>query len=141
MVGSIFYLQHWIRLDMYSDVTVKSLKMSVDPSDNSYMPSVVVVSGGCSVSSLTELNVVNVRNTDTSVALLSNLDHHYPIIEIAIVKCRNGGRDCKIHGLTIAGVKKVGYGELKTSVSFLANDWDLIHEPGTGAPFVGKCIS
>lgn len=48
--------------------------MGVDPADNSYMPSVVVVSGGNSVSSLMELNVVNIRNTDTSATLLSNLD-------------------------------------------------------------------
>lgn len=48
--------------------------MGVDPSDSSYMPSVVVISGGNSVSSLIELNVVNVRNTDTSVTLLSNTD-------------------------------------------------------------------
>lgn len=48
--------------------------MGVDPTDNSYMPSVVVVSAGTSVSSLSELNVVNVRNTDTSVTLLSNME-------------------------------------------------------------------
>lgn len=48
--------------------------MGVDPSDSSYMPSVVVVSGGNSVGSLTELNVVNVRNTDVTVTLLSNMN-------------------------------------------------------------------
>lgn len=48
--------------------------MGVDPADNSYMPSLVVVSAGNSVISLTELNVVNVRNTDTSVTLLSNME-------------------------------------------------------------------
>lgn len=50
---------------------------------------------------------------------------YYPIIEINIIKCRNNGIDCKIHGITIAGIKKQSYGELKTSASFLANDWDL----------------
>lgn len=106
--------------------------MGVNPSDNSYMPSVVVVSGGSSVSSLVELNVVNVRNTDTSVLLLSNMDQHYSVIEIAIVKCRNGGIDCKVHGLSIIGAKKIPSGELKTSASFLANDWDKHQENSFG---------
>lgn len=66
--------QHWIRLEMYPDVLIRRLKMGVDPADNSYMPSVVVVSGGTSVATLMELNVVNVRNTDTSVTLLSNVE-------------------------------------------------------------------
>lgn len=48
--------------------------MGVDPADNSYMPSVIVVNGGHSSNSLMELNVVNVKNHDTSVLLLSNLD-------------------------------------------------------------------
>lgn len=48
--------------------------MGVDPTDSSYMPTVIVVSGGNSVSSLTELNVINVRNTDTSIVLLSNME-------------------------------------------------------------------
>lgn len=50
---------------------------------------------------------------------------HYPLIEIAIVKCRNGGIDCKVHGFTIVGTKKPANGELKMSASFLANDWDV----------------
>lgn len=71
---STLLFQHWIRLEMYSDIIVKSLKMGVDPADNSYMPSVIIVSGGSSVSSLTELNVVYVRNIDTIVTLLSNME-------------------------------------------------------------------
>lgn len=48
--------------------------MGVDPADNSYMPSVIIVSGGTTSSSLAELNVVYVRNNDTCVTLLSNMD-------------------------------------------------------------------
>lgn len=52
--------------------------MGVDPADNSYMPSLIVISGGNSVNSLTELNVVNLNvmnvRADTSVTLLSNMD-------------------------------------------------------------------
>lgn len=48
--------------------------MGVDPADNSYMPSVVVINGGHSMNSMAELNIVNVKSHDTSVLLLSNLD-------------------------------------------------------------------
>lgn len=61
-------------MDIFPDIVIKSLKMGVDPADNSYMPSVVIVSAGTSVSSLSEINVINVRNTDTSVTLLSNME-------------------------------------------------------------------
>lgn len=45
---TVFYapLQHWIRLELFPDVLVHRLKMTVDPADSSYMPSLVVVSGG-----------------------------------------------------------------------------------------------
>lgn len=59
---------------------------------------------------------------------------YYPIIEINISKCRNNGIDCKIHGMSIVGVKKQCHGELKTSVSFLANDWDLNQEQVPAGP-------
>ncbi|KAK9747381.1 Regulator of chromosome condensation (RCC1) repeat [Popillia japonica] len=120
--------EHWIRLEMYPDIIIKSLKMAVDPADSSYMPSVIIVSGGVSLSTLSELNVVYVRNTDTSVIILSNMEHHYPLIEICIIKCKNRGIDCKVHGLSIIGVNKPSNSELRTSASFLANDWDLSQE-------------
>lgn len=59
---------------MYSDIIIKSLKVLVDPADNSYMPMCIVVSGGSTVSSLVELNIVSIKNTDTSVLLLTNLE-------------------------------------------------------------------
>ncbi|XP_072386929.1 E3 ubiquitin-protein ligase HERC2 [Diabrotica undecimpunctata] len=128
--------KHWIRLDIFPDITIKSLKVGVDPGDNSYMPSVISVNGGYAINSMTELNVVNVKKYDTSVVLLSNVDKHYPLIEINIVKCRNNGIDCKIHGITITGIKKQSYGELKSSVSFLANDWDLSQDSSSGPSMV-----
>ncbi|KAF5273445.1 hypothetical protein FQA39_LY07462 [Lamprigera yunnana] len=129
--------KHWIRLDMHSDIIVKSLKTIVDSTDNSYMPSLIVVSGGNTVSSLSEVNVVNVKVTDTTITLLANLDQHYPLIEIAILKCRNGGIDCKLHGLSIVGLKKQNQSALKASISFLANDWDLNYEQ-LGVPYIAQ---
>ena len=59
---------------MFPNIFVKSLKMGVNPADNSYMPLVIKVSGGHSVSSLMELNIIYVKNSDTSVTLLSNME-------------------------------------------------------------------
>ncbi|KAK4883497.1 hypothetical protein RN001_006816 [Aquatica leii] len=136
-IGASLLTIHWVRLDMHSDIVIKSLKMIVDPTDNSYMPSVIVVSGGNTVSSLSEVNVVNVKATDNSVTLLSNLDQHYPLIEVAVIKCRNGGIDCKVHGLSIVGLQKQNQNALKASVSFLANDWDLNYEQ-SGVPYIAQ---
>lgn len=60
-------------MEMQPDMLVHSLKMTVDPSDSSYTPSLVVVSGGDSFTAMNELTTVNIRNTDTVVSLLSDL--------------------------------------------------------------------
>ncbi|XP_025832237.1 E3 ubiquitin-protein ligase HERC2 [Agrilus planipennis] len=132
--------KHWIRLEMAPDIIIRSLVCSTDPADNSYMPSVIVVSGGSTVNSLSELNVINVRPTDTAITLLCNMNEYYPLIEVAVVKCRNGGIDCKIHGLSVVGSKRQSYGEIKTSSSFLANDWDL-NESNFRTTYVGSTVS
>ncbi|XP_054270101.1 E3 ubiquitin-protein ligase HERC2 isoform X2 [Macrosteles quadrilineatus] len=114
--------KHWIRLEMQPDIVVQSLRMKVDPCDSSYMPSLVVVSGGNSFTGLQELATVHVRNTNTIVTLLSDVKKYYPFIEIAIKQCRNGGIDCKIHGLYISGRRRSPFSDLPASVSFLASD-------------------
>jgi E3 ubiquitin-protein ligase HERC2 len=58
---------------MQPDVLVHSLKLTVDPADSSYTPSLVVVSGGDSFTAMNELASINIRNTDTVVVLLSDL--------------------------------------------------------------------
>ncbi|PKU46171.1 e3 ubiquitin-protein ligase herc2 [Limosa lapponica baueri] len=64
--------KHWIRLEIFPDVLVHRLKMIVDPADSSYMPSLVVVSGGNSLNNLIELKTININPTDTTVPLLSD---------------------------------------------------------------------
>lgn len=60
---------------MQPDIIIRNLKVGVNPSDSSYMPSVIIVSGGnAAASSMYELNVVYVRYNDTSVSILSNQD-------------------------------------------------------------------
>ncbi|XP_066141939.1 E3 ubiquitin-protein ligase HERC2 isoform X1 [Euwallacea fornicatus] len=131
-----FQGKHWIRLEIYPNIVVKSLKVGVDPADNSYMPSSIVINGGNNVRSLTELNSVSVKNQETTVLLLSNVDRYYPMIELNIIKCRNNGIDCKIHGIYLVGIKRQSCGDFRTSVSFLANDWDLNQDSLPGSTVV-----
>ncbi|KAG8235151.1 hypothetical protein J437_LFUL015191, partial [Ladona fulva] len=98
--------KHWIRLEIQPDVMIHLLQMTVDPSDSTYVPSLVVVSGGDTFSSMTNLATINVLETDTTVTLLSDVREYFACIEIAIRSCRNFGVDCKIHGLRIVGYKK-----------------------------------
>ena len=65
--------KHWIRLEMQADILVKRLYMRVEPSDSSYMPSLVVVSAGDSINNMKELKTINIGPTDTLVTLLQDL--------------------------------------------------------------------
>lgn len=67
-----FLLQHWIRLEMHTDVLVHRLAMQVEPSDSSYMPSLVVVSGGDTIHSLKEIKTINIGAADTEVVMLQD---------------------------------------------------------------------
>lgn len=69
--------QHWIRLEMQSDVLVSLLTMSIEPTDSSYMPSVLVMSAGSTAQSLHELRTVCVEPHDRRVVLLDNLSQVY----------------------------------------------------------------
>ena len=69
----ISFLQHWIRLEILPDVLINSLIMVVEPSDSSYTPSLVVISGGQSVNSLREIKTINISSTDRLVTLLEDV--------------------------------------------------------------------
>ncbi|XP_037324635.2 E3 ubiquitin-protein ligase HERC2 [Pungitius pungitius] len=113
--------KHWIRVELYPDVLVHRLKMVVDPADSSYMPSLMVVSGGSSLNNLVELKTININPTDTTVLLLSDCTEFHRYIEVAIKQCRSSGIDCKIHGLCIVGRIRAEDEDLAT-VPFLASD-------------------
>lgn len=119
--------KHWIRLEIHQDIIIKSLKILIDPLDNSYMPSLIIVYGGDSFSSLIELATVNIRNTDTIVSLLTDVKEFYACIEIAIKQCWNGGINCKIHSLMITGKKRLVNDELPLNASFLASDFEEVY--------------
>ncbi|XP_060089857.1 E3 ubiquitin-protein ligase HERC2 isoform X3 [Heteronotia binoei] len=113
--------KHWIRLEIFPDVLVHRLKMIVDPADSSYMPSLVVVSGGSSLNNLIELKTININPTDTTVPLLGDCTEYHRYIEIAIKQCRSSGIDCKIHGLSVLGRIRAEDEDL-AAVPFLASD-------------------
>ncbi|XP_023218340.1 E3 ubiquitin-protein ligase HERC2-like isoform X1 [Centruroides sculpturatus] len=114
--------KHWIRLEMQPDILVHRLRMTVDPADSSYMPSVVVLSGGPSVSSLKELKTIHIGPTETLVTLLSDQAEYYRIVEIAIKQCRSGGIDCKVHGLTIIGRLRTDDDDLVANYPYLVSE-------------------
>ena len=65
-----------------------SLRIQVDPADSTYMPSVIVVSGGEMLSSMKEIVSVNISPTDRIVSLLSNLKEYLRYIEIGKLQIR-----------------------------------------------------
>ncbi|XP_069345235.1 cullin-7 isoform X4 [Eulemur rufifrons] len=97
---------HYITLHMHQGVLVRQLTLLVASEDSSYMPARVVVYGGDNTSSLnTELNSVNVMPSASRVILLENLNRFWPIIQIRIKRCQQGGTDTRIRGLEILGPK------------------------------------
>ena len=120
--------QHWIRLEIQPDVVIQSLKMVVDPGDSTYMPSLIIISAGDNLAQLKEISTVNVYGSDTTVTLLNSVKEYHKYVEIAIKQCRNGGIDCKIHGLMVSGRRRLEEDEFSSALSFLASDSDEVEE-------------
>ena len=133
--------KHWIRLEMQEDVAVHTLRIQVDPGDSTYMPSVVQVNVGDAVSALREITAVTLTPSDTIVTLLSGVREYFRYVEIAVKQCRNGGIDCKVHGLQVVGRRRGGGGELdedeaySSSVSFLASDSEECEGHAGASPY------
>ncbi|KAK2709534.1 hypothetical protein QYM36_013262, partial [Artemia franciscana] len=114
--------KHWIRLEMNADILISSLKLHVDQADSSYTPSLIVVFAGESLGTLKEVNVVTVGTQDSWITLMSDAKHWYKYVEICMKQCRNGGIDCKIHGLSIVGRFGSIKDDLMTMATYLASD-------------------
>ncbi|CAH1776574.1 unnamed protein product, partial [Owenia fusiformis] len=114
--------KHWIRLEMQPDVIIQQLFMRIEPSDSSYMPSLVIVSGGDSEKHLKELKCVNIENTETLVTLLGDMSEYFRYIDISIRQCKSSGIDCKVHGLSVIGRVKAEDDDTASAFSFLASD-------------------
>ncbi|XP_060045824.1 cullin-9 isoform X2 [Erinaceus europaeus] len=97
---------HYITLHMHRGVLVRQLTLLVASEDSSYMPARVMVFGGDSASCIsTELNTVNVLPSATRVVLLENLNRFWPIIQIRIKRCQQGGIDTRVRGVEVLGPK------------------------------------
>ncbi|KAM8778541.1 LOW QUALITY PROTEIN: cullin-9 [Rhynchonycteris naso] len=97
---------HTITLHMRRGVLVRQLTLLVASEDSSYMPARVVVFGGDSTSCIgTELNTVNVVPSASRVILLENLNRFWPIIQIRIKRCQQGGIDTRVRGVEVLGPK------------------------------------
>ncbi|UYV60264.1 HERC2 [Cordylochernes scorpioides] len=114
--------KHWIRLEIQPNVLIQRLRMVVDPSDSSYMPTLVVISGGSSPTTLRELRTILIGATETIVTLLADQAEYHKFIEIAIRKCRSGGIDCRVHQLLILGRLRTDEDDLLSHFTFLATD-------------------
>uniref|UniRef100_A0A8C5KJ64 Cullin-9 n=1 Tax=Jaculus jaculus TaxID=51337 RepID=A0A8C5KJ64_JACJA len=97
---------HYITLHMRRGVLIRQLTLLVASEDSSYMPARVVVFGGDSARSInTELNTVNVMPSASRVTLLENLTRFWPIIQIRIKRCQQGGIDTRVRGVEVLGPK------------------------------------
>uniref|UniRef100_A0AAR2K6C5 HECT domain-containing protein n=1 Tax=Pygocentrus nattereri TaxID=42514 RepID=A0AAR2K6C5_PYGNA len=93
--------QHWIRLHMKRGTVVNKLILTVDSTDDTYMPKRVTVFGG-EGDNLKKYGDVNIdENLIGEVCVLEDMTIHLPIIEIRIEECRDGGIDVRIRGLKI----------------------------------------
>ncbi|XP_071532835.1 E3 ubiquitin-protein ligase HERC2 isoform X2 [Panulirus ornatus] len=123
--------KHWIRLEMQPNIAVEWLRLLVDPADSSYMPTLLIISGGDSLTKMRELNTVRITPSDTWVTLLRSVKEYIKYIEISIKQCKSGGIDCRVHGLAIMGKIVDDFGDPASSVSFLASDNEDVEDDMT----------
>ncbi|KAJ3595563.1 hypothetical protein NHX12_004866 [Muraenolepis orangiensis] len=93
--------QHWIRLHMKRGTVVNKLILTVDATDDNYMPKRVTVFGG-EGDGLKKLSDVTIDdNLIGEVCVLEDMTSHLPVIEVRIEECRDEGIDVRIRGLKI----------------------------------------
>ncbi|NXU52336.1 CUL9 protein, partial [Turnix velox] len=84
----------------------REMSMLVASEDSSYMPARVVVLGGESPATIrTELNAVTILPSDSRVILLENMTRFWPIIQIRVKRCQQGGIDTRVRGIEVLGPK------------------------------------
>ncbi|XP_064915033.1 cullin-9 isoform X9 [Columba livia] len=97
---------HFITVHMQCGVLVREMSMLVASEDSSYMPARVVVLGGDSPTTIrTELNTVTVLPSDSRVVLLENMTRFWPVIQIRVKRCQQGGIDTRVRGIEVLGPK------------------------------------
>ncbi|KAK7159184.1 hypothetical protein R3I94_005498 [Phoxinus phoxinus] len=93
--------QHWIRLHMKRGTVVNKLILTVDSTDDNYMPKRVTVYGGEGDNLKKYSDVTIDDNLIGEVCVLEDMTSHLPVIEVRIEECRDEGIDVRIRGLKI----------------------------------------
>nr|XP_034967035.1 cullin-9-like isoform X2 [Zootoca vivipara] len=97
---------HHINIYMHRGVVIRQMSLLVTSEDSSYMPARVMVMGGESAASVSiKLNTVTVPPSASRVILLENLNCFWPIIQIKIKRCQQGGIDTRVRGIEVLGPK------------------------------------
>nr|XP_034967052.1 cullin-9-like [Zootoca vivipara] len=97
---------HYINVYMHRGVVVRQMTLLVASEDSSYMPARIVVMGGENTSNITtELITLNVLPSANRVVLLENMARFWPIIQIKIKRCQQGGIDTRVRGIEVLGPK------------------------------------
>ncbi|XP_040409898.1 cullin-9-like isoform X3 [Cygnus olor] len=97
---------HFITVHMQCGVVVREMSMLVASEDSSYMPARVVVLGGDSPAAIgTVLNAVTVLPSASRVVLLKNMTRFWPVIQIRVKRCQQGGIDTRVRGIEVLGPK------------------------------------
>ncbi|XP_067148789.1 cullin-9 isoform X2 [Apteryx mantelli] len=97
---------HSITVYMQCGVVIREMSMLVASEDSSYMPARVVVLGGDSPANInTVLNAVTILPSDSRVILLENMTRFWPIIQIRVKRCQQGGIDTRVRGIEVLGPK------------------------------------
>lgn len=78
--------KHWIRLELHENVLIHLLSITVNGTDCSHMPSLVVVRVGDSVETLKDFSWVSIKPSDVNVTLLSGIRQYYQYIEVSLLK-------------------------------------------------------
>ncbi|KAM3930738.1 cullin-9-like [Leptodactylus fuscus] len=97
---------HYINIFMRRGVVIRQLVLIVASEDSSYMPARVRVMGGENESSISiELNAVKISSSASRVVLLENATRFWPVVQVKIKRCQQGGTDTRVRGLAVLGPK------------------------------------
>lgn len=115
--------RHWIRLHMlpgrcgytvqvelmamntFTGVMVKELAISVNQSDDSYMPKKVAVLVGNSEGNLRDFKEVEVPRNMTGKFVIAKSIRSYRYVQVNIRGCHSDGCDTRVRGISVKGYK------------------------------------
>jgi hypothetical protein len=99
---------HWIRVALLPGTVISELSVTVESSDESYMPQHITVSVGNVKTSLKEIKTVFIpKDTTGKYVLLKNVAIPYKFAQVNIKRCHRDGCDTRIRGIHVRGCRYV----------------------------------